>query len=101
MRHTTYYVQFLDPQEDSGRWHAIARVDGRALAEEIAPGARLLRADDGHHALHRPDGLPLGARKEGTRHHADSELGAGRYRAYGEVLREKAERNLRASPASF
>ena len=35
-------------------------------------------------------------RKEGKLQHAEWELGFGRYRAYGDALRERAERNLRA-----
>jgi hypothetical protein len=37
--------------------------------------------------------------REHARQHADWELGAGNYRGYGNSLREKAERNLRSTPA--
>lgn len=98
MRHATYYVQFHDPDEDAGRWHTIARVDDRALAEEIA---RLAEGSYGrttvltHYSARAVSRSAL--EHEGARHHADWELGAGRFRAYGEMLREKAERNLRAT----
>jgi hypothetical protein len=102
MRHATYYVQFRDPGEDSGRWHTIGRVDDRTLAEEIA---RLAQGSYGRTTVITHYTARVVSRsaleEEGTRHHADWELGAGSYRAYGEMLREKAERNLRASPASF
>jgi hypothetical protein len=39
--------------------------------------------------------------KEGTRHHADWELGTGYYRVCGEMLHEKAERSLGPTAASF
>ena len=35
MKEPTYYVQFSSPADDSSRWHTIARVEGKALAEEM------------------------------------------------------------------
>jgi hypothetical protein len=96
MRHATYYVQFRDPEEESGRWHTIARVDDRALATEIA---RLAEGSYGrttvttHYTARTVSRSAL--EDEGTRQHADWELGIGPHRWYGEALREKAERNLR------
>ena len=102
MRHATYYVQFSDPEEATGRWHTVARVEDRALAEEIA---RLAEGSYGratviHHYTARTVSRSA-LEDEGTRHHADWELGAGRHRAYGRMLREKAERNLRPTPAGL
>jgi len=102
MRHATYYVQFRDPEEESGRWHTIARVDDRPLAEEIA---RLAQGAYGratvitHYTARTVSRSAL--EDEGSRQHADWELGAGRYRAYGAMLREKAERNLLPTHASL
>lgn len=100
MRNATYYVQFRDPEEAGERWHTIARVDDRALANEIA---RLAEGSYGrttvltHYVARTVSRTAL--EHEGARHHADWELGAGRFRVYGEMLREKAERNLRAAAA--
>ena len=96
----TYYVQVSIPEEDFGRWHTIARVDDRTLAEEIA---RL--AEGSYGRVHVTDHYVARAisrsalEKEHARQHADWELGAGQYRGYGNTLREKAERNLRSTPA--
>lgn len=96
----TYYVQVGIPEEDFARWHTIARVDDRQLAEEIA---RLAEGSYGrvhvtrHYVARTVSRSAL--EREHARQHADWELGAGRYRAYGNALREKAERNLRSTPA--
>lgn len=99
MRHATYYVQFRDPDEDPGRWHTIARLDDRPLAEELA---RLAQGSYGRTTVTTHYTARVVSRSalehEGTRHHADWELAAGRHRAYGEMLRERAERALLAGP---
>jgi hypothetical protein len=100
-KHATYYVQFAEPGSAKPRWHTIARVSDLELANEIARLAEssymrttVLRED---HYVART--ISLSALKgEGGWPHADWELGAGTYRAYGEALRERAERNLRAVP---
>lgn len=102
MHSATYYVQFRDPEEEAGRWNTIARVDDGELAEEIA---RLAQGSYGrttvitHYTARTVSRSAL--EREGSRQHADWELGVGRYRAYGEMLRERAERNLRPTPASL
>lgn len=96
----TYYVQIGVPEEDFQRWHTIARVDDRQLADEIA---RLAEGSYGrvhvteHYVARAVSRSAL--EREHARQHADWELGAGNYRGYGNSLREKAERNLRSTPA--
>jgi hypothetical protein len=96
MPSATYYVQFAAPDEDGRPWHTIARVEDRELAEEIARLARgsYMRTNVTSHY----DARAVSRSKldhEGSRQHADWELGIGPHRWYGEALREKAERNLR------
>jgi hypothetical protein len=99
MKEATYYVQFSSPVEDPGRWHTIARVEGRPLAHEMV---RLVEGSYGrttvtyHYAGRAVSRSAL--RRDGALQHADWELGIGRHRAYGEALREKALRNLAAVP---
>jgi hypothetical protein len=100
VRDATYYVQISVPEEEFERWHTIAKVDDRLLAEEMT---RLAEGSYGrvhvteHYAARAMSRSAL--EKEHARQHADWELGAGRYRGYGDTLREKAERNLRSAPA--
>ena len=95
MKEATYYVQFSSPEDDPERWHTIARVEGKALADEIV---RLVEGSYGrttvtfHYAGRALSRSAL--RKDKVLQHADWELGFGRYREYGEALRVKAERNL-------
>ena len=94
----TYYVQFSS-SEDPSRWHTIARVEGRALADEMV---RLVEGSYGratvtYHYVGRAVSVSA-LKKHGRLQHADWELGAGQFRGYGASLREKAERNLRAVP---
>ena len=35
MKETTYYVQFSSPEDENERWHTLARVEGKALADEM------------------------------------------------------------------
>jgi hypothetical protein len=96
MKEATYYVQFSSPADDPERWHTIARVEGRALADEMV---RLVEGSYGratvtfHYAGRALSRSAL--RKDKVLQHADWELGIGRHREYGEVLLAKAERNLR------
>jgi len=99
MQSATYYVQFSEPEEP-GRWHTIARVDNQDLAREIArltEGGYMRISVTSHYIGRAVSRSAL--RKEGKLHHAEWELGFGRHRAYGDALRERAERNLRASVA--
>jgi hypothetical protein len=95
----TYYVQFSSPVEDPSPWHTIARVEGRALANEMV---RLVEGSYGRTTVtYHYSGRAMSAsalKKDGRLQHADWELGAGHFRDYGDALREKAERNLRAVP---
>jgi hypothetical protein len=96
MKEATYYVQFSSPEDDPDRWHTIARVEGKALADEMV---RLVEGSYGrttvtfHYAGRALSRSAL--RKDKALQHADWELGIGRHREYGEALREKAVRNLR------
>jgi hypothetical protein len=93
----TYYIQFSSPVDDPGRWHTIARVEGRKLADEMV---RLVEGSYGrttvtYHYIGRA--LSRSAlRNDGALQHADWEVGVGKFRDYGHMLREKAERNLAA-----
>lgn len=97
MKEATYYVQFSSPEDDPERWHTIARVEGKALADEMV---RLVEGSYGrttvtfHYAGRALSRSAL--RKDGVLQHADWELGIGRHRDYARALLEKAERNLRS-----
>jgi hypothetical protein len=99
MKEATYYVQFSSPVEDPERWHTIARVEGKALADEIV---RLVEGSYGrvtvtyHYSGRAVSRSAL--RKAGALQHADWDLGVGHHRQYGDALREKAVRNLGAIP---
>jgi hypothetical protein len=96
----TYYVQFLDPDEEPERWHTIARVQGRELADEVlrlAEGSYMRTTVISHYRGRAVSRSAL--RRDGRLAHAEWELGMGPHRHYGRALVEKAERNLR--PASI
>jgi hypothetical protein len=97
MPEPTYYVQFSSPAEESGRWHTIARVEGRQLADEMV---RLVEGSYGRTTVtYHYSGRALSRsalRRDGVLQHADWELGIGHHREYGEALRQKALRNLAA-----
>jgi hypothetical protein len=100
-RHATYYVQFAEPETEDPRWHTIARVSDLDLAKEIARLAessymRTTVLRETHYVARAISRSALKA--EGGWPHADWELGAGNFRQYGEALRARAERNLRAVP---
>lgn len=95
MKEATYYVQFSSPEEVPERWHTIARVEGKALADELV---RLVEGSYGrttvtfHYAGRARSRSAL--RKDKALQHADWELGIGRHREYGDALLQKACRNL-------
>ena len=97
MKEATYYVQFSSPVDDPERWHTIARVEGKALAEEMV---RLVEGSYGRVAVtYHYSGRALSRsalRKAKALQHADWELGVGHHRDYGDTLLEKAVRNLGA-----
>jgi hypothetical protein len=95
----TYYVQFADPEEPE-HWHTIARVQGRALADEVvrlAEGSYMRTTVITHYRGRAVSRSAL--RRDGKLAHAEWELGMGPYREYGRALVEKAERNLRPASA--
>jgi hypothetical protein len=96
VKEPVYYVQFSSPVEDPGRWHTIARVEGRALADEMV---RLVEGSYGRATVtYHYSGRALSRsalRRDGMLQHADWELAIGHFREYGASVREKAERNLR------
>ena len=97
----TYYVQILDPGEEPERWHTIARVVGRPLADEVvrlARGTYMRTTVVSHYEARALSRSAL--RREGKLAHAEWELGMGAHRAYGRALVEKAEHDLRHAAAS-
>jgi hypothetical protein len=97
MKEATYYVQFSSPVDEPERWHTIARVEGKPLADEMV---RLVEGSYGrttvtyHYAGRALSRSAL--RRDKALQHADWELGIGRHREYAEALRAKAVRNLSA-----
>jgi hypothetical protein len=94
----TYYVQFEDPEEP-GRWHTIARVQGRPLADEVvrlAEGSYMRTTVVTHYLARALSRSAL--RRDGKLAHAEWELGMGPHKDYGRALVDKAERNLRLQP---
>lgn len=91
----TYYVQFAS-LEEPGRWHTVARVDDRRLAEEMAriAGTSFMRTTTAPRYAGRVASRSA-LKRAGTLHHAEWELGFGKHRQYGEALRERAEHRLR------
>lgn len=92
----TYYVQIADP-EDPERWHTVARVEGRELADEVirlAQGSymRTTVMAESHYSARAVSRSQL--RKDKRLAHADWELGMGEYRQYGRALVERAHSNL-------
>ena len=92
----TYFVQIADPEEPD-RWHTIARVEGRELADEVvrlAAGSymRTTVMAESHYTARAVSQSRL--RRDGDLAHAQWELGMGEHRHYGQALVERAERNL-------
>ena len=92
----TYFVQIADPEEPD-RWHMIARVEGRELADEVvrlAAGSYMRTTVIEHYAARAVSQSRL--RRDGALAHAQWELGMGEHRQYGRALVERAEKNLSA-----
>ena len=92
----TYFVQIADPEEPD-RWHTIARVEGRELADEVvrlAAGSYMRTTVIEHYAARAVSQSRL--RRDGVLAHAQWELGMGENRHYGRALVERAEKNLSA-----
>ncbi|HWM13728.1 MAG TPA: hypothetical protein VNO56_04545 [Gaiellaceae bacterium] len=90
----TYFVQIAAPEEPE-RWHTIARVQGRELADEVvrlAAGSYMRTTVIEHYAARAVSQSRL--RRDGVLAHAQWELGMGEHRHYGRALVERAERNL-------
>lgn len=92
----TYYVQISDPEEPE-RWHTVARVEGRALADEVMRLAQgsYMRATVTAESHYNARALSRSHLRRGKRlAHADWELGMGEYRHYGRALVERAQQHL-------
>jgi hypothetical protein len=96
VKNPTYYVQFSSPVEDPNRWHTLARVEGRALADEMV---RLVEGSYGRTTVtYHYSGRALSRsalKRDKLLQHADWEIAVGHHREYAQMLREKALRNLR------
>jgi hypothetical protein len=95
MTEPVYYVQFSDPADDPSRWHTIARVEGKELADELV---RLVEGSYGrttvtyHYAGRALSRSAL--KRDKLLQHADWEIAVGHHREYAEMLRAKALRNV-------
>jgi hypothetical protein len=92
----TYFIQVADPEEPD-RWHTIARVEGRELADEVvrlAQGSYMRTTVIEHYAARAVSQSRL--RRDGVLAHAQWELSMGEYRHYGRALVERALQNLRS-----
>jgi hypothetical protein len=92
----TYYVQIAEPDEPD-RWHTIARVEGRELADEVVrlAGGSYMRTTvvaESHYLARAVSRSRF--RREGKLTHAEWELGMGERREYGRALVERARSNL-------
>ncbi|HXV96372.1 MAG TPA: hypothetical protein VD695_07470 [Gaiellaceae bacterium] len=93
----TYYVQISDPEEEPERWHTVARVEGKALADEVIRLAQgtYMRATVTAESHFRARALSRSRlRRDKRLAHADWELGMGEHRHYGRMLVERARHNL-------
>ena len=93
----TYFVQIADP-EDPERWHTVARVEGRELADEVvrlAQGSymRTTVMAESHYLARALSQSKL--RRDKSLAHAQWELGMGELRHYGRALVDRALQNLR------
>ena len=96
MTEPTYFVQIADP-EDPERWHTVARVEGKTLANEVvrlAQGSymRTTVMAESHYLARSLSRSRL--RQDKRLAHAEWELGMGEYRHYGRALVERARTNL-------
>jgi hypothetical protein len=94
----TYFVQISDPEEPE-RWHTVARVEGKELADEVvrlAQGSymRTTVMAESHYVARAVSLSAL--RRDKRLAHAEWELGMGEHRYYGRALVEKALHNLAA-----
>ena len=86
------------PADESGlseRWHTIARVEGKPLANEVvrlAEGSYMRATVIEHYRARALSRSRL--RRDGKLAHAEWEIGMGEHRRYGRALVERAERNL-------
>ena len=92
----TYFVQIADP-EDPDRWHTVARVEGKALADEVvrlAQGSymRTTVMAEGHYEARAFSRSRL--RQDKRLAHAEWELAMGEHRHYGRALVERARTNV-------
>jgi primosomal protein N'' len=92
----TYFVQIADP-EDPERWHTVARVEGKELADEVvrlAQGSymRTTVMAESHFLARALSQSKLKRDKQLA--HAQWELGMGEHRDYGRALVERARSNL-------
>jgi hypothetical protein len=92
----TYYVQIAEPDEPE-RWHTVARVEGKALANEVARLAegsymRTTVMAESHYLARSLSRSRL--RQDKRLAHAEWELGMGEHRHYGRALVERARTNL-------
>ena len=98
MSEVTYYVQFRVAADADGRWHTLARVTDRRLADETARLAEsaYMRVTAEPHQIGRVVSRSK-LRREHALQHAEWELGMGPHRDYGAALVAKAEQRLRAA----
>lgn len=92
----TYYIQIAD-SEDRERWHTVACVKGRELADEVVRLAQgsYMRATvlaETHYVARAVSQSAL--RRDKRLAHAQWELGMGEHRHYGRALVARASRNL-------
>jgi hypothetical protein len=93
----TYFVQISDPEEEPERWHTVARVEGRELADEVvrlAQGSymRTTVMAESHYLARAVSQSAL--KRDKLLAHAQWELGMGPHRHYGRALVDKAYQNL-------
>ncbi len=94
----TYFVQIADPEEPE-RWHTVAQVVGRPLADEVvrlAQGSymRTTVMAETHFLARAVSQSQL--KRDKRLAHAQWELGMGEHRHYGRALVERARSNLGA-----
>jgi hypothetical protein len=92
----TYFVQIAE-QEDPDRWHTVARVEGKALADEVvrlAQGSymRTTVMAESHYQARALSRSRL--RQDKRLAHAEWELAMGEHRHYGRALVERARTNV-------
>jgi hypothetical protein len=92
----TYFVQIADPEEPD-RWHTVARVEGKAMADEVvrlAQGSymRTTVMAESHYQARALSRSRL--RQDKRLAHAEWELAMGEHRHYGRALVERARTNV-------